>query len=215
VRKASFTLLAFLMVVAFSSGPATSTAAESIAIPTTVTINKGKLIDDYPGSRPHGITDLSMPFYGQISVPNPACQVPRPYELGRVEEGKFVSMGFWVRSTAPAATGKWVSGLTGIPPRPMAVAVRVPPKTTVSSGVSYRCEEAISSTVQFDKNDFTPCLLARAEQRGYPLAIRQTKQELRRAEVAGWDDLAAAWRQRLRDFRARHDDIKRAVESRC
>lgn len=211
MRKAPFALFALVTVVAFSPGSAVSAAAESVAIPTTVTISKGKLIDEYPGPPPPGTTDLDMPFYGRISPSSPACRVRRPYELGRIEEGEFVPMG----STTVSVSGKWVFGLAGEPPKPMAVAVRVPPKTTVSNGVSYRCEEAISSTVSFDENDFTPCLLARAEQRGYLPAVRRTKQELRRAEATNQDDLAAAMRRRLRDYRARHGSIERAVRNRC
>jgi hypothetical protein len=190
-------------------------AAEEIAVPTTATINKGRLVDIYPGSPPPGSTDLITPFSGKISTGNPACRIRRPYQLGKVEpDGEFN----WVGATTAEASGKWSFGLAGEPPEPMSIAIRVLPKTTVRGGTTYLCEEAISSTVPFDESDFTSCLIARAELRGYLPGVRRLKREIRAVKATASPDEMARKRQlekRLKDFQAQHDSIQRTAQNGC
>ncbi len=190
-------------------------AAEEVAVPTTATINKGLLVDEYPGPPLPGTTDLTMPFFGKISTSNPACRIRRPYQLGKVEpDGEFN----WVGATTARASGKWSFGLSGEPEDPMSIAVRVLPKTTVREGTTYLCEEAISSTVPFDERDFTPCLIARAELRGYLPGVRRLKREIRAIKATANPEEMARKRQlekRLKDFQAQHDSIQRAAQNGC
>jgi hypothetical protein len=190
-------------------------AAEEIAVPTTATINKGQLVDIYPGTPPPGSTDLIVPFSGKISTSDPACRIRRPYQLGKVEpDGEFN----WVGATTAEASGKWNFGLAGEPPKPMSIAIRVLPKTTVREGTTYLCEEAISSTVPFGASDFTPCLIARAELRGYLPGVRRLKREIREIKATtNPEELARRRRleKRLKDFRAQHDGIQRTAQNRC
>lgn len=210
--KTSIALVGLLALAILAGVPGGAAAVDEVVVPTTATINKGPLIDEYPGPPPPGTADLEMPFFGKISTSHPACRIRRPYQLGRVEpDGEFT----WLGATTVKESGKWRFGLVGEPPEPMSMAVRVLPKTTVYEGTTYRCEEVISSTVPFDKSDFTPCLIARAEQRGYLPGIRTLKQQIRRAKANNLDELVRVYRKRLKDFRAQHDNIKRAVQNRC
>jgi hypothetical protein len=192
-------------------GTAGAAEGELVSAPTTATIEKGLLVDEYPGPPDPGFTDLIMPFSGRISSSNPACRVKRPYEIGRIEsDGEYVEMG----STTVAAMGHWEFGLAGEPPQPMAIVVHVPAKRVEAAGATIRCEEVTSTSVPFDSRDFTPCLLARAEKRGYPLAIRRERQGLRKALKRGDEEAVATIRSNLREDRTLRDSIFEAPRKR-
>lgn len=203
-----------LLVLAFIGLPGASEAiaAEPIVVSTTATINKGKLIDEYPGPPPPGSTDLDLPFFGRISSDHPACRIRRSYDLGRIEpDGEFVPIG----STTVPPSGKWTFGLAGRISRPYYIAIRVKPRDTVYHGVAYRCEEVTSDTVTEDASDFTPCKRARAAKRGYAPAIRSTKRIIRQAEARNDNATAHAYRRRLKEFKSHRRSIWRAVKTRC
>lgn len=215
MRRGLSTGFAALLFALIAAAVPAGAAAEEIAVPTTATINKGRLADIYPGPPPPGSTDLITPFSGKIATSDPACQVRRPYQLGKVEpDGEFD----WVGATTAEASGKWRFGLAGEPPAPMSIAIRVLPRTVVRGATTYHCEEMISSTVPFDERDFTPCLIARAELRGYLPGVRRLKREIRQAKGAKSPEELARKRQlekRLKDFQAQHDNIQRAAQNGC
>jgi hypothetical protein len=204
------TALTISTFVAFSIG--TAVAGEVTSAPTSATIKKGLLVDEYPGPPKPGFTDLIMPFSGLISSVNPGCRVKRPYEIGRIEaDGEYVEMG----ATTVGADGHWEFGLAGEPPFPMAIVVHVPAKQVQAEGSIIRCEEVMSTSVPDDHRDFTPCALARAEKRGYPLAIRRERQGLHKVLKHGDEEAAKRIRKTLREYRALRDGIFDAVRRRC
>lgn len=212
MRKARIVLLVLLTCTVMLLAAVAATAADTVTVPTTATITKGKLIDEYPGPPPRGSTDLDLPFFGVISSESPACRLPRKYEIGKIESsGEFTSIG---GTTAPK-TGKWTFGLYGKISEPMSVAVRVLPRRTTYQGASYLCEEVISPSVAEDKNDFTPCKVARAGKRGYTPAIRTTRRLIREAKAHNNEKDAAIYRRQLKRFQRYWPSIKRAVQRRC
>lgn len=68
-------------------------------------------------------------------------------------------------------------------PQTMSVAIRALPRKIVYQGTEYLCEEVISSAVTIDEGNFTPCLIAQAEMRGYRPAIRSLKRQIRQARA--------------------------------
>lgn len=209
VKKASITLFLTLAFIALSATKVI--AAETIVVPTTATINKGKLIDEYPGPY-SGSTDVELPFYGKISSGHPACRNWRAYEIGRVEpDSEFSPLG----RTTVQESGRWRFGLLGKVSRPSAIAIRVLPRDTTYRGTSYRCEETVSKTVTNDGADYTPCKLARAAKRGYAPAIRSTRRVVRRAEARNDQTTARFYRGQLRKFRTYRRSIWRAARIRC
>jgi hypothetical protein len=193
-------------------GRADAAEGDLVSAPTTATIKKGLLVDEYPGPPKPGFTDLTMPFTGLISSTNPACRVKRPFEIGRIEnDGEYVEMG----ATTVDGDGRWGFGLSGEPPQSMAIVVRVPAKQVEAEGLTIRCEEVTSMSVPLDHRDFTPCALARAEMRGYPMAIRRERQGLRKVLRRRDYEAAEEIRKTLREYRALHDGIFEAVRKRC
>lgn len=212
MKKGSITLAVIAVLAALAMTAGSVMAAEPITVPTVATIHKGLLIDEYPGPPPKGTTDLVLPFYGKIVPEDPACRVRRKYELGKIEaDGEFSAIGI---TTVPES-GKWTFGLAGEVPRQFSVAVRVPSRQVTYKGALYQCGEAISASVIENKDDFTPCDLARAAKRGYGPAIRTTKQNLRKAEARHDEDTTRAYREQLEKFRSYLPSIERAVKNRC
>jgi hypothetical protein len=228
VRKVGLPRIAlFTLVAGVALGSGSALAAEPIAVPTTATIFKGKLIDRIPGPpatqpgvtrRPTGV---SIPFYGRISSPHPACATDRRYQFGSGEEGKFVDEGgvlvpqIVYGSASPVPDdGKWRTELENTWSQPIRFVVRVLPKDTVYEGVPYHCEEAVSPELVVDKSDFSPCELARAAKRGYAPSVRVLKRLLREAESHGWP-VARRYREELKKARRSLPVIKRAVAERC
>jgi len=193
-------------------------------IPTMATIYKGKLIDRIPGppaTRP-GVTrrptGVSIPFYGRISSPHPACATGRRYQFGSFQGsyGSFISneeMVYGSASPVPEG-GKWNTELENTWSQPIHFAVRVLPKDTVYKGVSYHCEEAVSPELVVDKSDFSPCELARASKRGYAPSVRVLKRLIREAESRDWP-IARRYREELKKARSSWPAIRRAVTERC
>lgn len=210
----SVLILASIIALAFAlfAGRAVAAEGELVSAPTTATIKKGLLVDEYPGPPKPGFTDLTMPFTGLISSPNPACRVKRPFEIGRIEtDSEYVEMG----STTVNADGHWGFGLSGEPPQSMAIVVHVPAKRVEVEGSTIRCEEVTSTSVPLDHRDFTACLLARAEKRGYPLAIRRELQGLHKVLKRRDYEAATEIRKTLREYRALRGSIFEAVRKRC
>jgi hypothetical protein len=215
--KADFSVVipATIITLAFASasiGIAEAAEGELASAPTTATIEKGLLVDEYPGPPKPGFTDLTMPFTGLISSPSPACRVKRRFEIGRIEtDNEYVEMG----ATTVSGDGHWEFGLSGEPPQAMAIVVHVPAKRVEAEGSAIRCEEVTSTSVPLDHRDFTSCLLARAEKRGYPLAIRRERQGLHRVLKRGDNEAATGFRKTLREYRALRASIFEAVRKRC
>lgn len=220
-------LCGLLVVVALSPVSASAAATETVAIPTMATIFKGKLIDRIPGppaTRP-GITrrptGVSIPFYGRISSPHPACATERHYQFGSGEEGKFVEeAGVLVPqivygSASPVPnSGKWHTELENTWSQPIRFVVRVLPRDTVYNGISYHCEETVSPELVVDKSDFSPCELARASKRGYAPSVRVLKRLISEAESHNWP-IAQRYRGELKKARRSLPAIRRAATERC
>jgi hypothetical protein len=217
VKKAPFALLGLLAFAALLPVSAPAATTDAVVIPTTATIFKGKLIDRVPGPpstqlgparRPNGV---SIPFYGRISSPHPACAIDRAYEFGWFEAGGEFPDG----SPGPVTEdGKWHTELENTWSQPLHFAIRVLSKEIVYKGVSYRCEEAFSPEIIVDRNDFSPCKLAQAAKRGYAPAIRTTKRLLREAEAHDWP-VARRYREELKKHKTYWPGIKRAVTQHC
>ena len=227
VKKAPLALLGLLALTALLPVSAPAANTDPIAVPTTATIFKGKLIDRIPGppaTRP-GVTrrptGVSIPFYGRISSPHPACATDRRYQFGFGEEGKFVEdagvlvpqIVYGSASRVPGG-GKWNTELENTWSQPIRFAVRVLPKDTVYKGASYHCEEAVSPELVVDKSDFSPCELARASKRGYAPSVRVLKRAIREAESRDWP-IAQRYREELKTARSSLPAIRRAVIERC
>jgi hypothetical protein len=118
-------------------------------------------------------------------------------------------------STTVEADGHWGFGLSGEPPHPMAIVVRVPAKQVRAGGLTVRCEEVTSTSVPMDHRDYTPCALARAEKRGYPLAIRRERQGLHKVLKRQDYEAAEQIRKTLREYGALREGIFDAVRKRC
>lgn len=227
MKKAPLALLGLLVLTALLPVSAPAANTDPIVIPTMATIFKGKLIDRIPGPpatqpgvtrRPTGV---SIPFYGRISSPHPACATDRRYQFGSGEEGKFVEDAgvlvpqFVYGSASPVPDGgKWNTELENTWSQPIRFAVRVLPKDTVYKGASYHCEEVVSPEIVVDKSAFSPCKLAQAAKRGFAPAVRVMKRLLEQADAHNWP-IARRYREELRLYRSYWPGIKRAVAQRC
>jgi hypothetical protein len=187
-------------------------APAGTVVPTEVTIRKDPPVDSWPGPPlTAGTTDLSTTFHGTIAAGRPACRTGRTFKLGKIETGdEFV----WLEKSR-AASGSWSGGLAGEPEEALQIAVEIPAKVVVEGGTSYECGAALSASIPFDPAEFTACVLARAEERGYPLALRRTRQYIRQARAEGDEAEVALWTERLRYVRGMRAEIEQAVERRC
>lgn len=227
MKKAPLALLGLLVLTALLPVSAPAATTDPIAIPTMATIFKGKLIDRIPGPpatqpgvtrRPTGV---SIPFYGRISSPHPACATDRRYQFGSGEEGKFVEDAgvlvpqFVYGSASPVPDGgKWNTELENTWSQPIRFAVRALPKDTVYKGASYHCEEVVSAEIVVDKSTFSPCKLAQAAKRGYAPAVRVMKGLLEQADAHNWP-VARRYREELKQYKSYWPGIERAVAQRC
>jgi hypothetical protein len=212
-RAAGWTALVVAMTFAvFSIGTAAAADGDPISAPTSATIGTGLLMDEYPGPPDTGFTDLTLPFFGVISNDNPACRVKRPYDLGWLDEnGELEALSGGTAS----ADGHWEAALSGEPPHPMKMAIYVPAKQVQVEGSTVRCEEVTSASIPFDHRNFTPCALARAEKRGYPLAIRRERQGLQKVLKRRDYEAAEQIRETLREYRSLRAGIFNAPRKRC
>jgi len=228
MRPRATSLLGILLLAVLALSSSMAVAAQPIAIPTTVTISTGKLIDRTPNrpfSAPPGslrrLRDgVSVPFYGRVSSSLPACVSGRRYQFAwhpgsypgvDASEAEF---SFGPGSNRVPDNGKWYTEIEETWSRPLVYAIRVLPKRIVRKGRTYLCEETISPELVVDKRAFTPCKLARAAKRGYAPAIRLHKRLLREAKASDWP-IARRYRNDLKRYRSYWPSIKRAVARRC